>query len=103
MATMVRDQLGIDEIVVHEDDLEEALEDRQESKVRLGDERRAYAEANERANAEIAKLELPADGRAVRCGRFRITRSSVSARTVQFETKPTTRVRITVLGEDDDA
>lgn len=68
MATMVRDQLGIDEIVVHEDD-----------------------------------LELPADGRAVRCGRFRITRSSVSARTVQFETKPTTRVRITVLGEDDDA
>jgi hypothetical protein len=97
-------QLGFDEKVVEISELEEALEERLRHKVVLDATRKAYDEAHELASAEIAKLELPEDT-AVRCGRFRITRSAVSARTVSFDTKATSRVRITLLdadGGDDD-
>jgi len=92
-------QLGMDEKVVQIPELEAALEERQATKEALGEARKAYAEAHEAASAEIAKLELP-DDTPVRAGRFRITRSAVSARTVSFETKPTTRVTITYLGDE---
>ena len=92
-------QLGMDEQVVEIPALEDALEERQATKDALGEARKAYAEAHEAASAEIAKLELP-DDTPVRAGRFRITRSAVSARTVSFETKPTTRVTITYLGDE---
>lgn len=92
-------QLGMDEKVVQIPELESALEERQSAKEALGEARKAYAEAHEAASAEIAKLELP-DDTPVRAGRFRITRSAVSARSVSFETKPTTRVTITYLGDE---
>lgn len=92
-------QLGMDEKVVQIPELESALEERQAMKETLGDARKAYAEAHEAASAEIAKLELP-DDTPVRAGRFRITRSAISARSVSFETKPTTRVTITYLGDE---
>lgn len=89
-------QLAMDETLIEDTTLEEALEKRQAVKAELGELRKTYDEANEAANVEIAKLELPED-KAVRVGRFRISRSSVSARTVSFETKPTSRIRITLL------
>jgi hypothetical protein len=92
-------QLGMDEKVVQIPALEDALEERQSAKEALGEARKTYAEAHEAASAEIAKLELP-DDTPVRAGRFRITRSAVSARSVAFETKPTTRVTITYLGDE---
>lgn len=93
-------QLGLDEKVVDIPELVSALEERLAAKSTLGDARKVYAEANEAANVEIAKLELP-DGVAVRAGDFRITRSTVAARSVAFDTKPTTRVTITWLGSDE--
>lgn len=106
MATMVRDQLAFDERRLDVPELEEALEDRLEAKKRLGEVRKDYDRANEIANAEIEKLELPADGDAVRVGRFRITRASIPSQMVEFERKASTRIRITLVGghvdSDDD-
>ena len=102
MAATDTAQLGFDETVVEDDELEEALEERQRLKVLTGEHQKSYREANEAANVEIAKQELP-DGKVIRVGRFRVTRSAVSARSVAFDVKPTTRVRITVVGEDEDA
>ena len=100
MALRAVPQLGFDETVVEDDDLEEALEDRQSARDVLNTHRKAFDEANEKANVEIAKQELP-DGKVLRIGRFRVTRSAVSARSVSFDVKATTRVRITVVGEDE--
>ena len=101
MALRAVPQLGFDETVVEDNDLEEALEERDRLRILSGEHRKAFSEANEAANVEIAKQELP-DGKAIRVGRFRVTRSAVSARSVAFEAKATTRVRITVVGEDDE-
>jgi hypothetical protein len=43
---------------------------------------------------EIPELESA----LVRAGRFRITRSAVAARSVSFDTDPTSRLNITFLG-----
>lgn len=90
------DQLALDEKVVDIPELVEALEARQEAKADAGDARKVLKAANERANAEIEKLELPEDT-AIRAGRFRITRRAVASRQVSFETDPTTRVTIAVV------
>jgi len=95
-----QEQLGFDETPISDASLEQALEERQARKAVLGEARKDYKEAHEAASAEIAKLELP-DDKAVRCGRFRITRSAVSARHVEFDTDPTSRVRITLLDADE--
>jgi hypothetical protein len=102
MATRVKDQLAFDEKVLEIPELESALEERLATKAGLSEQQKAYDEANKAVEVEIEKLELP-EGTAVRCGRFRITRSAVSARSVSFETKATSRVRITVLDEDEEA
>jgi hypothetical protein len=93
-------QLGFDETQISDAPLEQALEERQARKAVLGEARKSYKEAHEAASTEIAKLELP-DDKAVRCGRFRITRTAVSARHVEFDTDPTSRVRITLLEADE--
>lgn len=92
-------QLALDEKVVEIPELEDALEERQSAKAAAGEARKAYKEAHEAAKVEIEKLELP-DDTPVRAGRFRITRSAVSARSVAFETSPTTRLNITYLGDE---
>ena len=93
-------QLGFDETPIDDDDLEQALEERDRLRVLSSEHRKAFDEAHEKASAEIAKQELP-DGKVIRVGRFRISRNAVSARSVAFEAKATTRVRITVVGEDE--
>jgi hypothetical protein len=95
-----QNQLGFDETPVNDPTLESALEERQAAKVGLGAARKVYKEAHEAAKVEVEKLELP-DGKAVRCGRFRITRSTVEARHVEFDTDPTSRVKITLLDADE--
>lgn len=100
MTTTARPQLAFDETLIDDDELEESLESREEAKAAAGVARKAYNEANEAAGVEVAKLELP-DGKAVRCGRFRVTRSAIPARAVSFDVKPSTRVRITVVGEEE--
>lgn len=95
------EQLAFDEQTIDDAALESALENRLKKKDSLDSVRKVYEAADEVAQAEIAKLELP-EGGAVRVGRFRITRAAVAARSVAFETKATSRVRI-VLVEDDAA
>jgi cation transport regulator ChaB len=99
MPSRVRNQLAFDEQAVEDAALENALEDRQRRRDSLAAVRKAYDEAHEVAETEIAKLELP-DGHAVRVGRFRITRAAVPERHVTFDAKATSRIRITLLGDE---
>ena len=92
-------QMALDEHVIEDSELEGALEERLSAKEAAAETRRSYDEANEAATAAIAKLELP-EGSAVRCGRFRIARQFVAARSVSFEAKATSRVRISLIGDD---
>src|SRR3990167_1933142 len=96
------DQLAFDEQTVEDPDIESALEERQSRKDSLNAVRKAYDEANELAAAKVAELELP-EGGAARIGRFRVTRSAVAARSVSFETKATSRIRISLVESDEAA
>jgi hypothetical protein len=97
----IRGQLAFDEKLVEDTALENALEERERRRAALNAVRAEYEQAHEAAKVEIEKLELPAD-KAVRVGRFRIARTAVAARQVSFDTKATTRVRITLLDASDE-
>lgn len=94
------DQLGFDEQTVEDPEVEAALEEREKRKASLGAVRKVYDEAHEAALAAVGRLELP-EGGAARVGRFRVTRTAVAGRSVTFETKPSSRVRISLLGDED--
>lgn len=91
-------QTGFDEEVIDDPDVESALEEREKHRASMAIVRKIYDGAHELAVAEIAKLELP-EGGAARVGRFRITRSAIPARSVTFDTKASSRVRIAVVTE----
>lgn len=93
------DQLGFDEELIENPDVEAALIERQGRKDALSSVRKEFKEAHEKAVAALTAIELPEDG-AVRVGRFRVTKSIVSARSVSFETQETSRLRITLLGDE---
>lgn len=99
MPTSVRNQLAFDEQAIDDAKLENALELRQKRKDSLNAVKLQFDEAHEAAAAEIAKLELP-EGGAARVGRFRITRQTVAPRSVSFESKASSRVRIALVDED---
>lgn len=96
------DQLGFDEEVIENPDVEAALVERQARKDALASVRHEYDEAHEKAKAALLMLELPEDG-AVRIGRFRVTKTLRSARSVAFETKASSQLRITFMGDDGEA
>lgn len=50
------------------------------------------------AQAHLAELELDADT-VIRCGRFRIKTTTIPAKSVSFETDPSTRTTISLLDE----
>ena len=100
MATKAVNQLGMDETLIENAELEAVLEERLRLQTIAGETRKRFEEQNEIARGEIEKLEL-GEGLVVRIGRFRITRSSVQGRSVAFETEPTTRVNIKVIGEEE--
>lgn len=89
-------QTGFDEEVIDDPEVETALEQREKHKASLAVVRKIYDGAHEAAVAEISKLELP-EGGVARVGRFRITRSAIPARSVTFDTKASSRVRIAVV------
>jgi hypothetical protein len=92
--TALQPQTTIDERVVQNDELEQALEQRQTLKVKAGEARKAYTEADEQAKALARELDL-ADG-PVRVGRFVLTEHDVPGRSVAFDTDPSTRLTIRV-------
>lgn len=93
------DQLAIDEQVIDDKVVEDALEKREAAKADLADVRRDYDQAHSAAVGAIERLELPTGG-AARVGRFRVTRSAIPSRSVSFETKASSRVRISLVAED---
>jgi hypothetical protein len=93
MAVAAQPQIAIDEAVVESPELEQALEAREAAKATAADARAAFKTADESARGLIAALEL---GEApVRVGRFRLVVRKVAARSVAFDTDPTTRLTIT--------
>ncbi len=92
----VEAQTAFDEVTIEDADLKRALESRQVAKEAASEARATYKAASDAVAGEIAKLELPVGG-AVRCGRFRITRRAVEARSVQFETGASDRVTIALV------
>jgi hypothetical protein len=92
------EQLGFDEQVIDDAEVEAALEEREKRKSSLGAVRKIYDEAHQAATAQITKLELP-EGGAARIGRFRVTRDAIPARSISFDTKASSRVRIAVVEE----
>ena len=88
------DQLSLDEKVVVDDEIEEALEEREKRKASSRAVAKAYREAHDHAVALIDTLDVTED-QPVRVGRFRLTKSTVDARQVAFETEPKERLTIT--------
>lgn len=100
MATKATPQTGLDEHVVDDPEIENALEHRQSLKERAGAAQRLAGDADETAKALLGKItiELP-EGGAVRIGRFRITRAVIAARSVSFDSKERSQVRIGLVKE----
>lgn len=101
------DQLGLDEHVIEDAEVERALEDRQAKKDALNAARRIYEGANENAKGLLGRLELPdpedeTAQTAARVGRFRISKRLVKGRSVTFETKDKVRTTIGLIDDEPD-
>lgn len=92
-------QTSLYETTIQDADLEAALDERETAKGVASNARKEYREADDHARALIDGLDL-GDGAPVRCGRFVIERRPVAARSVAFDTEPTTRLWITTLDDD---
>lgn len=91
-------QLGMDETVIEDDVVEEALETRQKAKDGLSAVRQRYEDAHEKAVQALQRLEMPT-GTVVRVGRFRIEKRHVAAGSVAFERRARDRTFISVPDE----
>jgi hypothetical protein len=93
------DQLGMDEELIENPDVEAALVARQE----LANARRSlnkdFKKAHQKAIALLELIELPEDG-AVRIGRFRVTNRFVVAAHREFDTSDRSQISIAFLGDD---
>jgi hypothetical protein len=93
MTVAAHAQTALDENVVEDEMLEQALEARERMKARARDARKAYAKANDAARAHLERHQLNTDV-PLRVGRFVVTARDIDARSVSFETEPTTRITI---------
>jgi hypothetical protein len=99
MAPKPQSQTALDETVLDDRELEKILEDRERAKGAASEARGKFTTVDEIARAKITDLGLT-DGDAVRVGRFRVTQSRVEARTVNFETQPTSRLKINATDDE---
>ena len=90
------DQFALDEKVIDDPDLEKALEDREKVKAQRAALTAKYKERHEHAVELIDELDVP-DDTVVRCGRFRLSKSHVASRSVEFTTSPTERLNISTV------
>jgi hypothetical protein len=89
-------QQSLYEAELENPELEAALEAREVTKASAAAARKAYNEADEHAKGLVEGLDL-GNGAPVRVGRFLLTRTPVAARSVAFDTEPTTRLTIRTL------
>lgn len=98
MANDVQDegQLGMDETVIEDEELENLLGRRQTIKEQRADLNADYKKLNERIAGILEdRYEFPSpDAAPLRVGDYRISARDIAARTVQFETEPSTTVSI---------
>jgi hypothetical protein len=92
-------QASLYEATLENPELEAALEAREVTKAAAGAARKAHGDADEHAKGLVEALDL-GDGAPVRVGRFLLTRRPVAARSVAFDTEPTTRLTIRTLDEE---
>ncbi len=86
------DQIGMDEQVLDDPELEKLLDIRAAAADKLARPKKAYAEADEEAKAAIVgRLEV---GEVARVGRYRIERVHVPARHADFEVEAGSKVGI---------
>jgi hypothetical protein len=90
------DQLAFDEKVIDDPDLEEALEDREKVKSQRSALNAKFKEKHEQAVELIDELDITEDT-VIRCGRFRVSKSPVAPRSVEFTTNPTERLTISTV------
>lgn len=93
-------QEGLFDRVIENGDLEQALEEREKRNNSRKAVTKTYKEAHEKVVGLLAPLGIEED-QTVRCGRFRITKSAVKGRFVSFDTDPTDRLSIKLIGSDD--
>ncbi|HEY7620307.1 MAG TPA: hypothetical protein VH834_11070 [Solirubrobacteraceae bacterium] len=89
-------QASLYEATIENAELEQALEDRERQRNAVAASRKRFREIDDRTKLLVADLDL-GDDAPVRVGRFLITRTAVAARSVAFDTEPTTRLTIRTL------
>lgn len=100
-------QLGMDEKVIQDPEVEQALEERQTAKDEMAQYRLAYKNADKRAKSMIERLEMPDPENeeaplVVRVARFRITKKLMKGRTVSFATEDRVQLTIGLADEPDE-
>jgi hypothetical protein len=98
VSTTADPQTQLDEREIEHPQLLKALEKRQGLKDEIKETRKQLKEIDGHARSLLDEQDLH-DDEAVRVGRFRITKKAVPARSVQFETDPTSRLTISLLPE----
>ena len=93
------EQTAFDEQVIEDEEIEAALDDRERKKHSFDAVKKIFDGAHEFAMAKISELELP-EGGAARGGRVRINRTAVPAGHREFDKKASSRIRISVAGEE---
>lgn len=98
------DQLAIDETIIEDRDIEDALEERERLKGESAEHRLAYQQADKRAKGLLERLEMPDPESeeaptVVRVARFRITKKLVKGRSVSFDTEDKVQTTIGLVDE----
>jgi len=91
-------QLAIDETIVESPDIEAALERRQRAADDAAEVRGVYRKADDEVKGLLEHEEF-ADDQVVRIGRFRISRTVVAPKHVEFDSKGSNRLSIKLVDE----
>jgi hypothetical protein len=100
MAVSQKEQLGIDERVLDDPELERALEEREKAKAGKNEAARTFNTKDEVVKNRLEELDIEVD-EPVRIGRYVCSRTKVAAKSVAFDTAETTRLAITPKDPDD--
>lgn len=92
-------QTTIYETTIEDAALEQQLEERDTLRSKASEARALFQEADDKAKAKIATLDLGNDA-PVRVGRFVLTRKMRPARSLSFETEAKVTTKITTIDED---
>ena len=87
----VKPQISMDDKFIEDPELEKLLEERQGAKGAASVANKEYRGLDEQAQARVMALDLT---ETVRCGRFLLSKKTISPKEVSFETAESTRARI---------